>query len=112
MTINKNKIIALVQARMGSKRCPGKSLAIIQGVPTIGIVLRRLIKAKRISKVFVVTSNLKRDLILKKYIESIGFEVFCGNEKDLIKRFLLAFKKFGKNQKYFLRVHLFLCAIF
>ena len=51
---------------MGSKRCPGKSMEKIQNIPVIEIVLKRLKKSRRISKIILCTSNLNRDLVLKK----------------------------------------------
>ena len=98
------KIKALVQARMGSKRCPGKCMATIQGKPSIEIVLNRLKKAKQISEIILITSNLKRDLILKNFAKKNNYKFFCGSENDLIKRFLGAQQKYCKNDKYFLRV--------
>lgn len=98
------KIKALVQARMGSKRCPGKCMAMIQGKPSIEIVLNRLKRAKQISEIILITSNLKRDKILKDFAKKNNYKFFCGSENDLIKRFLGAQKKFCQNDKYFLRV--------
>jgi spore coat polysaccharide biosynthesis protein SpsF len=103
--VENKKIIAFVQARMGSKRCPGKSMAKIQNLPVIEIVMKRLKMAKNISKIVLVTSNLKRDLKLKKYVKKLGFDCFCGSETNLVKRFLDAQKKFcNKKDQYFFRV--------
>ena len=90
---------------MGSRRCPGKSMAKIQNLPVIEIVMKRLKMTKNISKIVLVTSNLKRDLKLKKYVKKLGFDYFCGSENNLVKRFLDAQKKFcNKKDQYFFRV--------
>ena len=54
------KTVIIVQARMGSTRLPGKVMKKIVGVPTIGIILKRLKKTKEASKVIVATSNKKK----------------------------------------------------
>ena len=90
---------------MGSKRCPGKSMAKIQNKPVIEIVMKRLQKSKKISKVVLVTSNLEKDKELKNYANDLGFDYYCGSESNLIKRFIGAHKKFCKKKdKYFFRV--------
>ena len=38
------KILAIIQARMGSTRLPGKVMKKISGIPIIGIILKRLKK--------------------------------------------------------------------
>ena len=58
------KTVIIVQARMGSTRLPGKVMKKIVGVPTIGIILKRLKKTKEASKVIVATSNNKENLPL------------------------------------------------
>lgn len=40
------KIVAIVQARMGSTRLPNKVMSLVNGVPMISLLLARLSKAK------------------------------------------------------------------
>jgi glutamate-1-semialdehyde 2,1-aminomutase len=47
------KIVALVQARMGSTRLPNKVMKPINGVPMIELLLTRLAKAKEIDQIIV-----------------------------------------------------------
>ncbi len=83
-------VIAILQARMGSERCPGKSMELIGGVPVVEMVLRRLSKAKHLSKVVLATSDLDRDTVLAETAAKAGFAVFRGSETDLVGRFLAA----------------------
>ena len=80
----------IVQARMGSQRCPGKSLELIGNVPVVELVLRRLSKAKRLARVVLATSDLDRDTPLAGVAAKAGFQVFRGNESDLVGRYLAA----------------------
>ena len=97
-------MLALVQARMGSTRCPKKSLKKIQKYPIIELVLKRLKRSKKIKEIILVTSKNKKDLILKKFVEKIGFKVFLGSENDLVSRYLGAFKMYGKKDTFFFKV--------
>jgi len=96
------KSIVIVQARMGSERCPGKSMELIGGVPVVELVLRRLSKAKNIDGVVLATSVLDRDDILARHAENAGFDVFRGSEADLVGRFVAATKQFS-NSNYIVR---------
>ena len=62
------KIIALIPARMGSSRFPGKPMKKISGKPMIGHVFENVKKCKLLDEVVVATCDLE----IKEYIESIG----------------------------------------
>lgn len=89
-----NNVIAILQARMGSERCPGKSMELIGGVPVVELVLRRLSGAKELSKVILATSDLDRDTVLAETAAKAGFDVFRGSETDLVGRFVAAAEKY------------------
>ena len=100
-----NKLLALVQARMGSKRCPGKSLSKIQNYTVVELVLRRLRKSKQIREIILVTSNKQKDKKLGNYVRKKGFKVFYGSENDLISRYIKALDLYSdKKDKYFFKV--------
>ncbi|MCX6222360.1 MAG: 3-deoxy-manno-octulosonate cytidylyltransferase [Bacteroidia bacterium] len=62
------KILALIPARMGSSRFPGKPMAKILGKPMIGHVYERLKKASLLDTLAVATCDIE----IFDYIESIG----------------------------------------
>ena len=80
---------------MGSQRCPGKSLEIIGGLPSILVVLGRLSKADRLSRVVLATSDLDRDTPLAETAQKAGYTVFRGSENDLVSRYLAAADKYA-----------------
>tara|TARA_X000001316_G_C919959_1_gene34091 strand:+ start:494 stop:1213 length:720 start_codon:yes stop_codon:yes gene_type:complete len=84
------KATCIVQARMGSQRCPGKSLELIGAIPVIEIVLLRLAKSSRLAKVVLATSDMDRDTPLAETAAAAGFPVFRGSESDLVGRYLAA----------------------
>ena len=55
------KIVAIVQARLGSKRLPNKVIKKIDGSPMIEILLKRLSRSKLITKIVVATSIDSKD---------------------------------------------------
>ena len=50
--------LAIVQARMSSKRLPGKVIKNVEGEPLIIFLLKRLLHSKKIDQIVLVTSNL------------------------------------------------------
>ena len=69
-------ILAIVQARQGSKRLPNKVLKEVNGKPIISILLHRLSLAKRVDKIILATSEYSVNDRLTNVVEKLGFEVF------------------------------------
>ena len=82
-------MICIVQARLSSKRLPGKVIKNIFNIPILLFLIKRLKKAKNISDIIVATSNTKDD---EKIIQ--GAEAFLILWKKIPKyRFLYNFFK-------------------
>ena len=86
----KLKIVAIVQARLGSTRLPNKVLKKINGMPLIEILLTRLSKSERINKIIVATTTHPRDLILGEKVNQLGFDCEYGSEKNVFNRYMRA----------------------
>lgn len=84
------KVVAIIQARMGSNRLPNKVMKLIAGVPMIELILARLANASQIDMVVVATSNDKRNLLLVEHVEKLGYICVIGSENDVLKRYLKA----------------------
>ena len=61
-------IIAIIPARMGSTRFPGKPMALIHGIPMIGHVYQRTKMCAKVAETYVATCDLE----IFDYIQSIG----------------------------------------
>jgi spore coat polysaccharide biosynthesis protein SpsF len=85
-----NKIVALIQARMGSTRLPGKVLMDICGKPVIWHIWNRLKNVSEISEVVVATSEEQSNDILIKYCHSVGIPYSQGSENEVLDRFYQA----------------------
>lgn len=83
-------IVAIVQARMGSRRLPRKTLALIQGKPMIGCVLERLQRAKTLDQIMVATSDRPMDDDLEVWLKRKGVTYFRGSESDVLDRYYQA----------------------
>jgi spore coat polysaccharide biosynthesis protein SpsF len=79
-------ILAVVQARMGSKRLPGKAVATLQGQPMILRQLERLRGARRLTKIIVATSSDAADDGLAGLVVSRGYAVHRGAGSDILDR--------------------------
>ncbi len=82
-----NKVIAIIQARMGSNRLPGKVLAEIGGHPMLWHVVSRVSMAQSVEEVVVATSTKLADDAIADFCFRHGIELFRGNETDLLDRF-------------------------
>lgn len=81
------RVVAIVQARMGSSRLPGKSLADIAGRPMIAHVLERAAASPGVDHVVMATSARPVDDPLAAAAGRLGFDVFRGSEDDVLDRF-------------------------
>jgi len=81
------KIVALVQARMGSTRLPGKVLRSIVNKPMIELLLTRLSHSNELDEIVVVASEEKQNDELQLAVESLGYQCTRGSEKDVLSRF-------------------------
>lgn len=86
------KVVAVVQARMGSTRFPAKVMRLICGVPMIGLLLRRIGKSSLIDQIVVATSDSPRDGPLAEYVRQLGYTVYQGSEDDVLDRYYHAAK--------------------
>lgn len=87
------KVLALVQARMGSTRLPDKVMLQINGVPIIELLLSRLSLAREINEIVVATSVDARNKPLVDHVHMLGYACESGSEDDVLDRFVQAAHK-------------------
>jgi len=82
------RVVALIQARMGSKRLPGKSLSQIAGQSMIQHVVTRVSHVEKLTGICLVTSVNEHDDQLASVFErpSSGICVYRGEEWDVLGR--------------------------
>ncbi|HEV2358014.1 MAG TPA: aminotransferase class III-fold pyridoxal phosphate-dependent enzyme [bacterium] len=81
------RVIAIVQARLGATRLPGKVLAEIAGRPMLWHVVGRVRMAPSIHEVIVATSTSPADDAIAEYCRRNGIPCERGSEEDVLDRF-------------------------
>ena len=84
------KVVAIIQARMGSTRLPDKVMKSIGGLPMIEVLLARLACAKEVNEFMVATSVDPRNQFLADHVDTLGFKCYRGSEDDVLDRYLQA----------------------
>tara|TARA_S200000501_G_scaffold378046_1_gene438843 strand:+ start:1439 stop:2170 length:732 start_codon:yes stop_codon:yes gene_type:complete len=84
------KAVLILQARMGSKRFPQKSLKPLFGKPLIYRILERVVICKNIDKIILAIPDTKENEPLEKIGASLDVEIFKGSEEDCLDRYYKA----------------------
>ena len=79
--------IAIIQARMGSSRLPGKVLKKIGKNTILDLIYKRLKKSKEIDKIIIATSINKSDDKIINFCQSNNIEYYRGSEDNVLERF-------------------------
>ena len=89
MIVDKRKhSVAIVQARMSSRRLPGKVLREIDGKPLLGYLVDSLQNCNRLAAIVVATSNEESDSAIVEFCKQNGIRFFCGSLEDVASRYL------------------------
>lgn len=88
------QVVAIVQARMGSSRLPGKVLADLGGRPVLAWVVRRASRAAGIDRVVVATSVAAEDDVVEAFCKQEGFACTRGSLFDVLDRYVHAARAF------------------
>lgn len=89
------RIVALIQARMGSTRLPCKMMLQLCGHPLIDWVVMRVKRAVLLDQMVVATSVNPENDVLERHLAARGVPVFRGPEEDVLERFRQAAEKHG-----------------
>jgi spore coat polysaccharide biosynthesis protein SpsF (cytidylyltransferase family) len=81
---------AVIQARMGSTRFPGKVLADLEGRPVLAHVIDRVARARSVDRVVVATTVDPADDEVAALAQRCGTMVTRGPEDDVLTRFVMA----------------------
>ena len=83
-------IYAIIQARMGSTRLPGKVMMDLCGYPVIEHVVNRLRKSKYIDKLIIATSIDSNNQPIIDFCKQNNIDYFVGSEDDVLDRYYQA----------------------
>jgi spore coat polysaccharide biosynthesis protein SpsF len=82
------RTVAIIQARMGSTRLPGKVLRLLDGEPMLACVVARTLRARAINQIVIATTDLPEDDAIAAYCGERQWPVFRGSSSDVLSRYL------------------------
>jgi spore coat polysaccharide biosynthesis protein SpsF len=89
------KKAAIIQARMGSSRLPGKVLKTLNGVTVLETVVRRVRQAQLLDDIIVATTSSESDEPIAVLCERLNVKYHRGPENDVMARYYEAAKRFN-----------------
>ena len=95
-------MICILQVRSSSQRLKKKAFLILNQKSLIEHVIQRLLLSKKISKIFIATSNNYADNKFKDFVNNKKVVIFRGPLNNVFLRYLKLIKKYNVN--YFLRI--------
>jgi spore coat polysaccharide biosynthesis protein SpsF len=84
------RVVAIIQAHMGSTRLPGKVLLDLAGEPMLARVVNRSRRATMLHEVMVATTMKPADGAIVELCTARGWSCFRGNEEDVLDRYYRA----------------------
>ncbi|GED63645.1 cytidylyltransferase domain-containing protein [Lysinibacillus fusiformis] len=88
------RIVAIIQARMGSTRLPGKILKKVNGRPLLSYQLERLQQSNYINDLVIATTLNEKDDLIVEFCKKNNILWFRGSEKDVLARYYETAKTF------------------
>lgn len=83
-------ITAIIQARLGSTRLPGKTLMTIEGDSLIGHLVRRVKESKYVNNIIIATTTKEKDNAIVNFAKNNDLKFYRGSEGDVLDRFYKA----------------------
>ena len=90
-------VIGIIQARLTSKRFPGKVLKKIGNMPMLEILIKRISFSKKLDKIIVVIPRSKKNKNLKIFLKKKKITYYEGDEKNVLQRYYFAAKEYSAN---------------
>ncbi|MGY8908679.1 MAG: cytidylyltransferase domain-containing protein [Flavobacteriales bacterium] len=91
------KVIAVIQARMGSTRLRGKTLMQISKYTLLDTVINSVKRNSFIDEVIVATSNNREDDLIEEHCKSNNISFVRGDSEDVLSRFITVAKSLNPN---------------
>lgn len=88
------KVVAIIQARMGSTRLPGKIMKEVMGKPLLEYQIERVKRAKTIDEIIIATTTKKADDQIAEFCEQLSIPCYRGSEEDVLARYYEAATKY------------------
>lgn len=80
------RVVASIEARMGSSRLPGKMIADVNGQPALARLFSRLRLCKQLDDLILATTTSSGDDVLAQLAADNGIACYRGSEDDVLNR--------------------------
>ena len=87
------KVVAIIQARMGSTRLAGKVMMKLQNKTVLEHVIIRVRQSKLVNQIVIATTNNIEDNQIVDQAKQMSVDYFRGSEEDVLSRYYYAAKK-------------------
>ena len=92
---NSAPVVAVIQARMGSSRLPGKVLMLVAGKPLLWHIIHRLRQCQTVDAIAVATPTDPRDDAIAKFCADEGVICVRGPLHNVLERYRLTAEQTG-----------------
>ncbi len=82
------KVVAIIQARMGSSRLSGKVLKPLSDSTVLEFLISRLSKSTTIDEIIIATTVEKQDEEITNLFKDSGLIIYKGSEKNVLNRYM------------------------
>lgn len=84
------KVVAIIQARMGSTRLPGKVLMDLEGKPMLERIVDRVGRTRGVDTIVIATTDTATDDPLAAFCDAHRWNCFRGSTDDVLDRYYRA----------------------
>lgn len=84
------RVVAIIQARMGSTRLPGKTLADVNGKPMLEHVVSRVQRCELVDEIVIATTTHPGDGPIIALCDCLHVRAIAGSEEDVLDRYATA----------------------
>lgn len=88
------KVVAIIQARMGSTRLPGKIMKEVLEKPLLEYQIERVRRSKLIDEIVIATTTKDTEQPIIDLCERLAISFYRGSEENVLSRYFEAAKKF------------------
>ena len=85
--MRKMRVVAIIQARMGSTRLSGKVLMPLKNIPMLEHIVRRVSRSEKLTDVVVATSTEEADDVVWEFCERRKIPCYRGSQNNVLERY-------------------------
>lgn len=84
------KVVAIIQARMGSSRLRGKTLMDVSGKPLLQRLINQVKASEKINEIMLVTTTNEEDNPIEQFANNYNLRIVRDSQENVLKRYVIA----------------------